>query len=443
MTTYVRFILIGAIAIHFMACDEQNPGWCAPGDPAEACKLTGPACSADEDCASVVGKGVCDVGGSDTCVQCTPTSKAACTGVTPACGANLQCRGCEAHAECDSDACQFGGACVAEQDVIYVKEGGTGVAPCTKAAPCGSLTVAYTQLGGNRRNIRVIGAFATETDVVGRNVAFLGDPDGTSVLKGLAAGGATPILDLSMGANVQLYGMTVADARVEGIKVSQTSELTMVRSKIVNAAREGLTLDGKATLRQVEVSSCNDPARRGIRVDDDGSLTMDRSMVSENEGGGILVLDGGQFSITNSFIVGNKATGGFFTNLPRAGSKLEFSTIVDNTAGTGNSAAGGVSCDSNGSFIRNNIIFRNVGGPNGMLQRFGSCMISGNLELAATSATDDTLKFAGTKDYHLTSASPASVKDAGGLTCPAVDFDGEARPQGTACDLGADELKAE
>jgi hypothetical protein len=43
-------------------------------------------------------------------------------------------------------------------------------------------------------------------------------------------------------------------------------------------------------------------------------------------------------------------------------------------------------------------------------------------------------------DYHLTASSPASVVDAAGA-CTGVDFDGEVRPTGTACDLGADEYQ--
>ena len=424
-------ILLLCIALGFVACSFPKPedGY------------TGLACRGDEDCAGVAGKGVCDLGGNKTCVQCTTGKKDACTGATPACGDNLVCRGCIAHSECGSDACSFGGACIAETDVIYLKEGAGGGGNCTQAAPCGSITNAINQVTVSRRYIRVTGATTSEVDISGRAVTFLGSADGTSILRGGGGGGGDAIFDLMGGANVQMYDMTLEDSRSEGITISATSMLTMVRSKIVNATREGLLVDGKATLLQSEVFSCNDPAKRGINVLDGGELVMDRSKVSENEGGGILIADGGKFSITNSFIVGNKATGGLFAINPSSGSKLEFSTIVDNISGGGTTAAGGVVCDNANGSVRNNIIFRNIGGTGGVVQKLGQCIFTGNLDMAGVSATDDTLKFAGAKDYHLTPASPASVKDAGGLTCPAVDFDGDTRPQGPACDLGADELK--
>jgi hypothetical protein len=43
-------------------------------------------------------------------------------------------------------------------------------------------------------------------------------------------------------------------------------------------------------------------------------------------------------------------------------------------------------------------------------------------------------------DYHLTAASPSTIVDAAG-SCTGTDFDGDARPVGAACDLGADERK--
>lgn len=75
----------------------------------------------------------------------------------------------------------------------------------------------------------------------------------------------------------------------------------------------------------------------------------------------------------------------------------------------------------------------------------GRCNFTGNLELAA-GPDDTTLKFrsetTSPKDYHLTAASPASVRDVAGVTCTGLqDFDGDERPQGGSCDLGADEVK--
>ena len=46
------------------------------------------------------------------------------------------------------------------------------------------------------------------------------------------------------------------------------------------------------------------------------------------------------------------------------------------------------------------------------------------------------------RNFHLTAASPATVRDVAGLTtCPGNDIDGEARPFNALCDLGADKFK--
>jgi hypothetical protein len=45
---------------------------------------------------------------------------------------------------------------------------------------------------------------------------------------------------------------------------------------------------------------------------------------------------------------------------------------------------------------------------------------------------------AGALNFHISSGS--ALKDAGGSTCPATDYDGDTRPAGVACDVGADEV---
>ena len=67
---------------------------------------------------------------------------------------------------------------------------------------------------------------------------------------------------------------------------------------------------------------------------------------------------------------------------------------------------------------------------------------TGAFILPGAGPTDDRLKFKSANDYHLTAVSPAEVRDVAGVVCTGLtDYDGDARPQGTACDLGADEHK--
>jgi hypothetical protein len=64
----------------------------------------------------------------------------------------------------------------------------------------------------------------------------------------------------------------------------------------------------------------------------------------------------------------------------------------------------------------------------------------------AATIIDNTPKFAHPNsdpfDYRLTADTPTIIRDAAGA-CTGFDFDGDARPSGTACDLGADEFHAQ
>jgi hypothetical protein len=147
-------------------------------------------------------------------------------------------------------------------------------------------------------------------------------------------------------------------------------------------------------------------------------------------------------SIVNNFIVGNSGNNAIRAADPSADSKIEFNTIVDNADnGTGVSDTGGIFCDDGTFTARYNLIFRNTGG-NANVQTAGTCKFENSFIMPGAGPTDDRLKFKSANDYHLTAASPAEVRDVAGVVCTGLtDYDGDARPQGTACDLGADEHK--
>lgn len=410
--------------------------------------IGGMACATDGDCQSP--QGVCDVGGLEVCVQCVPgTRTEACTPTTPVCNESYECAPCKVHSDCASDACLPDGSCLAENRLAYVVAGGTG-ANCTKDAPCGSINAALAATDPNVRSyIRVTGLIEnTNVDLDNRVRTFLGTP-GMTTLRGGQVGGQpsdSPIFTVRGRSKIAIQDIEFRDARRVGIRVDEGgTELTLQRSKIVNAGAEGLFISGgTATLVQAEVSTSGDATRYGIYVQD-GQLIADRSVIAENRGGGIKVDTGRKAIVTNSFIVGNKVGGGISALQPTADSRFEFNTIVDNVGGNTALDAGGIICNTAAASARHNIIYRNTGGSNGMVQKLGVCNSTGSFELAA-GPTDDTLKFKSDattpKDYHLTTASPASVRDVPGLVCAGLkDFDGDDRPQGAACDLGADELK--
>jgi hypothetical protein len=165
------------------------------------------------------------------------------------------------------------------------------------------------------------------------------------------------------------------------------------------------------------------------------------------------------FSITDNFIVSNglalgaaaSLNGGVVATSNTPGSKLERNTVAFNQS-TGQAFQGGVFCSAALVAASGNLIYHNseadgvgtVLKTNLATQRntIGSTCLYGNTLAVDTVAGD--LGFASVvppSDFHLTAASPASVVNAGGA-CTGIDVDGETRPSGAACDLGADEYVA-
>jgi Right handed beta helix region len=383
------------------------------------------SCKVDEDCVFEVGRNVCDTGDFEpVCVECLPGRAEACVGTTPACG-GTSCRACSSHSECASDACLPDGSCALETQVIYLKQGGSGAAGinCSKQFPCGTLNTAIGLVDSTRSIIRVTGTIGVEDTIDNKTVTFLGSraaPD--SILRAAGGGGTNPILRLRNGAKVQIADVGFEDSKGEGINLTDAgTTLRLFRSRIVNSADEGINQSN-------------------------GELTVEQSLLSKNRGGGITVAANKKFVITNSIIVGNTRNGGVAAPTPGPGSVMAFNTIADNRDdGVGTIDAGGVSCDVDAFTFSNNIIFRNTGGMGNFKQTAGLCKFDGSFIGSSTAAEIGTLGFAkdtDPRDYHLTQASPSSVKDVAGVVCTGlVDYDGESRPQGGFCDLGADELK--
>ncbi|MEZ4376537.1 MAG: hypothetical protein R3B07_37380 [Polyangiaceae bacterium] len=197
-------------------------------------------------------------------------------------------------------------------------------------------------------------------------------------------------------------------------------------------------------IEQSEISGSKAPDRAGIYLVD-GELTVSRSMIANNMGGGVEVANNMKFTIMNSFIVGNVTRGGLNIINPRVGSVLRCNTIVDNISGNTALDAGGVLCNNAAFTFSDSLIYRNAAGPNGFQQTVGACVFSGSYVSPNDMADPNVLNFAKDtvpRDYHLTSASPALVKNVATAVCTGlVDYDGDPRPSGGACDLGADEVK--
>jgi Right handed beta helix region len=422
------------------ACYQDDPNYC--DDRAfNNCANPPGSCNEKADCAGQEGKLSCselnDATGYGICVQCTASDAAACLGVTPVCGADHVCKGCGKHTDCSSAACLPDGSCGSDTNVAYVAAAGTGTA-CTKAAPCGTLAAAVAK---GKAYVKVAAGNPVKdgqvTTIDGKAVTVLAD-EGAK----LDRDGDGAVLEVrSAGADVKIYDLEITGATgstgANGIDVNPnggTPKMALTRVKLTGNQGLGLSAQG-------------------------GAVTLSQSTISGNTGGGISISGvGTSFFIADNFVfyngraLGAQASnqGGVAIASNTAGSKFERNTVAFNES-NGLTFRGGASCNAPLASAGGNLLFRNSEPDGGgglkndastQANLTGGCPF-GNSFSTATDAGNLGFKspLIAPFDFHLTAASPATVRDAGGA-CSGMDVDGDARPQGAACDLGADEYKA-
>lgn len=425
-------------------------------------------CTADSECTEA-GKAVCDLAAPEqpVCVQCTPQKAGACMGTTPVCGAaNKACRGCLAHAECTASAvCEPAGSCADAAKVLYAAPSGAGTA-CSKDMPC-SLSEALGKVTATQNIVKLAaGTYMTNVDIDGSarsqstfTITVLAEP-GTK-LQAITA--TSPVLHLRNAAKMSLFDVELSGSTSDTVRLQQKGVLTLTRGKVVGGTFGIYIDDGTLTLQKSEVSGgsaqgifVTKAASRvtieqsqivgsdgpGIELND-GELVLSRSLVRANDGGGVVIGNNRKATITNNFIVRNTGQGGISALQISAESQIDFNTIVDNVGDNTSTSAGGVICNRATLNLTGNLVFGNTGGQSGVVQEFGDCTYTGSFLLPRTAPIEVHPKFVSPTDYHLVATgTPATVLNAlSGASCSGVDYDGDLRPQGGACELGADEIK--
>ncbi len=406
-------------------CEDRPNHYCAEG-----------SCATSADCGGEAP--VCDwSAAAGVCVQCTAEEASACAGTAPICGDDRTCRGCARHGECASGACLPDGACADEAQVAYLAEGGSGTA-CTRGAPCGNVGAALVL---NKPVVKHSGSIADALALAGgRQLTWLAEPGAR--LTGPASGALVTVRDA--GTSLAMFDVTLADANDEAAGYGL---LVAVDAGDVAVALQRVTLRNN---------------RAGAISCSAGALTISASTLIGNPGGGLAIAGSAtRFSVRDSVIAYNGSANGNASGLEPStvggvaitansqGSDLSRNTIVYNQS-DGSTFRGGVSCNAPRATASGNLIFRN-GEPDGAgdvrydlaTQRntASACAFGTSLALASDAQN---LGFASPLrpplDFHLTAATPATVRDAGG-PCSGSDLDGDPRPLGGACDLGADEYR--
>lgn len=422
MKSTTKYISAACAMVLGASCGSQSANYCedapfhncmnqvdAAPDAPTGCKAAPDKCTGTTPACDMV---------ADKCVECTTASHALCTGLEPVCGGDATCRGCTTHSECTSEVCMPDGSCAAEGDVAYVNgTAGAGTA-CTKAAPCKTLTAAV----GTTKAIVKVKGMVNDRVSIGRTVKIFADADGE-----LRSSSNGALLTTTGSAIVDVYDLAIADASGVnvgyGVQVGANTTFNLTRGKVSGCREAGIASTG-------------------------GSLMVTASTISSNKGGGVSLANA-SFKLTNNVIAengdasaGGSTFGGVSLTSTANDNVFEQNTVVFNHSLIGNP---GASCSAVAAFHgRRNIITSNNLGLTFPATQSAGCADLESYTAAGSSAND--LGFAAIApapiNFHLTAASPATVRDVAGVTtCSGVDIDGDSRPLNTFCDFGADEFK--
>ena len=459
-------------------CCNEYPEDCQPPggmcETADDCGFASPHCRAD-----------------GVCVQCLKTAHCV-TAERPICDENSNaCVACRGHADCDTQLCLSDGTCAAEDAVVYVSDmNASDAGPCSKEAPCQTLSQALTLITAQRKHIKIAGRISTPmgTRIDAKDVTIHGDPGTSSIT--CNAGTA---LDIGRAAIVSIYDLEIIGSMdKEAVKLSDAMkpQVSMTRVKVRAPSGNGITVsEGDLVLNDSDVYNCSgigidlakgslivressdvfDNLQEGIRAASGTTLeirrssirgnrgvagisttnammlTLDSSVVARNTGtnGGVSVM-GGRFEIVNSIIARNTGdtSGGLFVNSTNG--LVDFSTIANNNSDIAGNA--GIGCVST-VIVSNSVLT----GNNSTTPISLSCMVTHSLTGTVPPALPGTGNMVGDpmflnvldpldREFFRIGMSSAARGIANSTTPLNVDIDGQARDDG-AKDMGADEYK--
>ncbi len=331
---------------------------------------------------------------NDGACSCTDTS---CSGATPFCGSDGQCRGCMIDTECDSGVCDLdNGQCISETNILYVDPSGSGSA-CSKSSPCATMTTAETQMSPTRSTILLSASVHLTAESFAQTVHIVGED----------------------GAIVEVEDMVVSGANSRIRNISFRNQAGIIASG-----------DG-AVISNVTVEGNDGP---GITASGGGTLVVSQSVLRENTGPGIRVSDDRSFTVENCIIEDNGAEGIQLVsqNMTTLTQEINFSTIANN-------GGSDITCASGSAFSITNSIVWGAAGISDVAQcSFTYTTVEGVVPPGAGNKNDDPI-FVDMVNYELSVGSPA-IDAADPASTITTDVDGTTRPQGTAPDMGAQEF---
>jgi len=391
------------------------------------------------------------------CRACTSNSE--CSAAAPVCNPNGSCRLCNASSECASGVCDLRGPistssvgqCVDASDIVYVSNVTLG-GPCvdgngTSGSPYCQVNTALANLG-SKHFVKVAGS-ATDYEPIsytgtsnltvfisgpGRDVATPAHVVGAA---GLNAVNLTPGTNAAVNVGIDGLTFSAVDHTVVYCEANKgtngsTATLSVRNSLIENGANGVRALSCTLTLVQNIIRNASLPA---------------------NNGDGVSVEVGSNWTVTNNIISGN-ATFGMFVDAASGTGTFRFNTVANNGV---KNAAGGIYCGKNttleSSIITANTKTAGAGGTQFFAVSGAACTLSnvvtgadgiGNTgklsgDAAFVSATDFRLSLNG---GDLTKNVACCIDKIGvSSTNPSLDFERDGRPRGLSWDVGADEVQ--
>lgn len=454
----VRLIVVAVALVVFAGCGSNNPSSCSGGGA--ACPDGGMACKQNSDCTDP-NLPACDTD-TKTCAQCFGSVHDRCTGMTPRCEVNA-CAACVDDGDCGAaGVCLASGACADAASVIHAAPGGSTAAGCGDAAtPC-ALEQALAGVTTSKNVVKLDpGTYTPATS------NFAVDANATIDLRGatLHAKVDGTLLEIRSGRTVSLLGGTVEGAtNGDGIVCNNAAALTVSDTTVRMIDRSAINALSGCNLTVVHASITATSLKAGAFIPailaNGDSVTVARSSLVANRGGGLAVNSGTFVIISNAFL-GNGSfnaadgsgspTGGIaISTTVNATNRLAFNTVTRNLIQSG-IKSGGVDCNAGtGVLGAYNIVWNNnpvpattqvSGGCKHMYSDVGPTVLAPGNDAGNTLNLDPQL-VNDQSDPHLKSASPVrgytSSADLSGYA--ARDIDGDLRT--LPADLGADQYHA-
>ncbi|ACY16309.1 right-handed parallel beta-helix repeat-containing protein [Haliangium ochraceum] len=370
--------------------------------------------------------------------HCADASAPVCDAGSFTCGACQEHDDCAAFAGvCDRDS----GACFDASAILYVKQDvAESGAECTEAAPCQTIAEALALIEADNETRKII-TFLDEVETTYQEQIIPPQPPAGETLDFSILGNQTRIqapsgakgslVDLSQRTHVHLEKLVIEGSDESGVFCvsADNSSVSIREAQVRNHAGVG-----------VNVTAC--------------ALTLIRSIVTGNEGGGLTVTNS-SFQIANNFIYSNgsssSASGGVSLsgNNPQSLQEFAFNTVFNNNTASPSVAVGVHCIVSQQAQFTSNIIHKGnrgsaaIGGENciwrhSAIQGIEADALDPALVPVPTNIDSDCGISPAANPPRLSAGSPcigAGEADTG----IATDFDGDPRDP-VAPDIGADEF---